>query len=308
MKIIAIVVTYNRLSLLKESISALLNQTHPLYKIIIVDNHSTDGTFDYLANLAKENSIFQIVTMEQNVGGSGGFSEGVKQAAYAHADWMWLMDDDTIPQEDALEQLLPYTSVDEVGFVCSKVVWIDGTPHLMNCPTVLKDQSMKTSILSSTGQPLEKTDLVSMASFVSLLVRGSIPWKLGLPYKEFFIWCDDAEYTTRISNNGYYGILVKDSIVLHKTRVNYVSSLKTMPPAEAWKLYYGVRNESFMRRKRKGWVRFLFAQLNCFRTHAHRIKSRHLPKEDEKALLKQNNRGPWDGFTFNPQIEYLTTE
>ena len=105
MKIIAIVVTYNRLSLLKESINALLNQTHPLNKIVIVDNHSTDGTSDYLANLAKENSIFQIVTMEQNVGGSGGFSEGVKQAAYAHADWMWLMDDDTIPQEDALDGL-----------------------------------------------------------------------------------------------------------------------------------------------------------------------------------------------------------
>ena len=132
MEIIAIVVTYNRLSLLKESINALLNQTRPLNKIIIVDNHSTDGTSDYLANLANENNIFQIVTMEQNVGGSGGFSEGVKQAACAHADWMWLMDDDTIPQEDALERLLPFTSVDKVGFVCSKVIWIDIIIHKTN--------------------------------------------------------------------------------------------------------------------------------------------------------------------------------
>lgn len=299
-----VVVTYNRLSLLKECIGALKRQTVPLRKIIVVDNHSTDGTADYLAEVSQD-AKFQIITFSENRGGSAGFSEGIKQAARSHADWIWIMDDDTIPSENALELLLPYTQIGQVGFVSSKVVWTDGSLHLMNRPRLRDDQSPKKVLLGGMGLPLNQTELIDMSSFVSLLVRGTIPWEIGLPYKEFFIWCDDAEYTERISKKGYYGIYVKESVVLHKTPVNYVSSLKTVPATAAWKLYYGVRNESFIRRKRKGWLSFFFAQLNCFRTHAHRIRSRKLPKADKEKLLKANNRGLWDGFTFNPQIEYL---
>jgi GT2 family glycosyltransferase len=215
------------------------------------------------------------------------------------------MDDDTIPQPDALENMIPYTQVEKVGFICSEVVWIDGSSHMMNQAKLLSDQSMKSQILSPVGKSSENVELAEMASFVSLLINGDIPWKLGLPYKEFFIWCDDAEYTKRITSNGYYGLYVKNSIALHKTGENYVSSLHTVPASASWKIYYGVRNDSFLRRKKKGWVRFFFSQLNCFRTHAHRIKKRHLPKDEELKLLKANNRGLIDGFLFNPQIEYL---
>lgn len=308
MNIIAVVVTYNRLSLLKECLEALTRQTCQLSQVIVVDNHSTDETPAYLAALARENSLFRIIRMAQNAGGSGGFSEGVKQAAYAHADWIWLMDDDTIPQEDTLERLIPYTQIEKVGYVCSNVLWTDGSPHLMNQPRLLRNQEPKAQLLAAAGLKAEGAELVDQCSFVSVLIRGSQPWQIGLPYKEFFIWCDDGEYTYRICQNGYYGILVKDSIALHKTKVNYVSSMKTMPAAEAWKLYYGVRNESFLRRQRKGWLLFFFAQLNCFRTHAHHIKQRHLPPEEERKLLEANNRGLWDGFTFSPKIEYLKKE
>ena len=302
--IICVIVTYNRLELLKEAVCAVKNQTIALNRIIIVDNNSTDGTNAYLAEISND-PVFQIVTMPQNVGGSGGFSEGIKQAAFHRPDWIWVMDDDTIPQPNSLERLLQYDNSKKIGFIYSHVVWTDGTPHLMNQGKLTDDQTSKLALFGNDEELVKNCDIAEMASFVSLLVRGNIPWKLGLPYKEFFIWCDDAEYTRRISSSGYYGIKAYNSIVLHKTPVNYVSSLKTMPPSEAWKLYYGVRNESFLRRKRKGFLKFFFAQINCFRTHAHRIKSRHLPKEEEKKLLEANWRGLWDGFTFYPKIDYL---
>jgi len=302
--IICVIVTYNRLALLKEAIEAVRKQTYPVSKIIIVDNKSTDDTPAYLSTLA-DDPLFQIRTLPENTGGSGGFSEGIKLAAHQHPDWIWLMDDDTIPNNDALERMMPFAKDDRIGYINSLVLWTDGTPHLMNGVKLNPDKKVHDSISAATGIRKEAFESIIMASFVSLLIRGDIPWKIGLPYKEFFIWCDDAEYTGRISNSGYYGVRASDSIVIHKTAVNYVSSLKTMPAAQAWKMYYGVRNESFLRRKRKGWIRFFFAQLNCFRTHVHRIKSRHLPKEEEALLLRENSRGLWDGFTFSPKIEYL---
>ena len=155
------------------------------------------------------------------------------------------------------------------------------------------------------GDMRDAATIVTNASFVSLLVRGDMPRKLGLPYKEFFIWCDDSEYTRRITDGGYIGVQTEKSVVLHKTARNYISSLKVVTAADAWKVFYGERNESFIRRKRKSRLSFFFSQINAFRTHAHRIKKRHLPKEEEQALLTASRRGLWAGFTFNPKIEYI---
>lgn len=303
--VVCVVVTYNRLPLLKECVESLKQQSYPLSRIIIVDNHSTDGTADYLSQLS-DDPIFHIVTMEKNVGGAGGFSRGIKEAALAHADWIWLMDDDTTPLDNALEQMMPYTRAQNIGFVCSKVLWTDGSLHQMNIVHTDIDQSNRQTIIDQIPESNQNFYLTNGCSFVSILINGEIPWKLGLPYKEFFIWNDDVEYTDRITSNGYYGIYAVDSIAIHKTEANYESSLYTIPASAAWKLFYGVRNDCFLRRKRRGWLKFFFSHLNKFRVHAHHIKKRHLPKAEERLLLKANRRALLAAFVFAPEIEYLT--
>ena len=307
MKIYVVMVTYNRLSLLKKAISALTGQTTPVSCIIVVDNHSTDGTSEYLKELSSVSSI-QVVTMQKNTGGAGGFSEGIKQAALQGADWIWVMDDDTIPSSDALEQMLPYTKVERIGFIGSRVLWTDGNLHKMNLPHFSDNQTAMQKIIDKTGVDSEKFKMVDRTSFVSLLIRGNIPWEIGLPYRDFFIWGDDVEYTQRISNHRYMGVWAENSVVLHETKTNTGPSLKTIPASAAMKVYYGIRNDSFLRRQRKGKLMFLLSQVNCFRTHAHRIKSRRLPKDEEKTLLAANNRGLWNGFFFSPQIEFLSAK
>ena len=79
MKTGCVVVTYNRLELLKQNINALERQTYNLSKIYIVNNCSTDGTGDYLAQYAN-NPLFEIITLDKNIGGAGGFSIGIKKA------------------------------------------------------------------------------------------------------------------------------------------------------------------------------------------------------------------------------------
>lgn len=71
MKINCVVVTYNRLSLLKECLSALENQTYPIQRIVIVDNCSTDGTSEFLDSLT--DTRYLIIHSKENIGGAGGF-------------------------------------------------------------------------------------------------------------------------------------------------------------------------------------------------------------------------------------------
>ena len=90
MKITAVVVTYNRLELLRKVVDGL--RRNNLSDIIVVNNGSTDGTQEWLEAQTHLNVVHQ-----DNVGGSGGFYTGIKKAYDEGADWIWCMDDDVTP-------------------------------------------------------------------------------------------------------------------------------------------------------------------------------------------------------------------
>ena len=77
-KVDCVVVTYNRLSLLKECLEALLNQEYLLNKIYVINNNSTDGTKEYLKHFSEKNSVIKPVNLRKNIGGAGGFNIGLK--------------------------------------------------------------------------------------------------------------------------------------------------------------------------------------------------------------------------------------
>lgn len=77
-EIAAVVVTYNRKELLKKNIEALLKQTYKEFDIYIIDNASTDGTYEYIKEYIDSNQIHYENT-NKNLGGAGGFNFGIKK-------------------------------------------------------------------------------------------------------------------------------------------------------------------------------------------------------------------------------------
>ena len=100
-RIVAVVVTYNRLALLTGLIERL-RQVPECDEILVVDNASTDGTGEWLA--AQSDVVGH--TLPTNTGGAGGFHEGLRLAMERGADLAWLMDDDGKPEVATLGQLL----------------------------------------------------------------------------------------------------------------------------------------------------------------------------------------------------------
>ena len=99
----AVVVTWNRLDLLREALPAVLGQTRPPDRVIVVDNASTDGT---PAAVRADFPGVDLVSLPRNTGGAGGFAYGLALAQAAGAGLAWLMDDDTVPEPGALGALL----------------------------------------------------------------------------------------------------------------------------------------------------------------------------------------------------------
>lgn len=260
MKIAAVVVTYNRLALLQECINALRGQTYPINQIIVVNNSSNDGTLEWLNH---QSDIFVIT--QENSGSAGGQYTGIKKAYEDGYDWIWCMDDDTIPSNDALLKLISKIEPIEkqfdfeIGFLCSKVLWNDYNPHLMNIP-VIRPMVSKLPFNSINAS---ETFLCESASFVSIIFNRKAISQLGFPNKEYVIWGDDVEYTSRMTFNKYLGIYVNDSIVLHKTQKNVNADIILDNDVNYVKFYHGIRNTlSNFRKYRKKF--YILALLQTF--------------------------------------------
>lgn len=292
-----VVVTFNRLEKLKTVIASIEAQTHAVETLLVINNASTDGTADYLASL--ETSVpLQIVTMETNSGGAGGFAEGMRRGYASGADHVWIMDDDCYPQPEALENLIAGFdgAVAELGgdvpFACSVVKFTDGAICEMNNPVPTWDWGR----LLVKGQ---NNVMVTTCSFVSVLIPRWAIAEYGLPYSEYFIWFDDREYTLRLSKR-CPGVQVMDSVVIHDMGDNRGVNFAMVDRKSLWKFAYGVRNEASWQLHHRGFLYYMEFGARLFVSlHRGRVSL------DLRAKLL----GKWlRGVAFNPRIAHVESD
>ncbi|MGG6544285.1 UNVERIFIED_CONTAM: glycosyltransferase family 2 protein [Prevotella sp. 15_C9] len=245
MKITAVVVTYNRLELLKKGIDSLRGQQR-LTNILVINNGSTDGTDKWLA----EQTDLDVINQE-NVGGSGGFYTGIKTAYERGADWIWCMDDDVFPREDCLEKLLRQVEADEAAGGNRRLGIL--SPRRLMEGVVFTHEFRKFDFSNPigsmhgkklTGTETEVTEIVG-CDFEGPFIRREVVEAIGLPYKDLFIFCDDTDYCLRAHLAGFKLLYVPDALMdKHKFFSN--DSWAERNKKKKWKRYYQVRNEAYM--------------------------------------------------------------
>ncbi len=324
-RITAVVVTHNRLEKLKKCVDCLLNQDYPC-DIIVADNDSSDETGEWVTDLIfapeKEpessepenisNMTGVIITKSgpcrisyfntgANLGGAGGFNTGIKYAYEQGYDYVWIMDDDAYPTVSCLSELMRADEIlkgpENYGYLASIVLWTDGSECEMNRHGISKKYYFFTELLQ---YGIINTD---SSTFVSLLLPKSTLEKAGLPIKEYFIWGDDTEYTTRITNICKLpSFAVGKSIVIHDMKNNVGSDISRDDISRLANYGYAFRNENHFYRHRgaKGFIRYIKRCGISF------IRIIAFAKDHRTKRLAVLFKGIFKGFAFNPKIEYLT--
>ncbi len=295
-KIAAVVVTYNRCELLMECIDRLTGQQGASCDILIVDNASTDGTMQAVSKV--QSSRIQYRNTGANLGGAGGFQYGIRWAVQAGYEGIWLMDDDTFPDRDALSKLLEAHEIlrGEYGFLSSAVLWKDGSGCKMNAPMIHRYYHEDMALLK------DGLIRIDQATFVSMLLPAEVVRRAGLPIGEFFIWGDDVEYSRRISvRMKRPAYLVGNSRVTHMMSQNSGSDIARDSIERIPRYRNCFRNENYLYRQ-EGVRGIGFYLCKCLAN----MKNIILHARDHKwKRLFALVGGALAGIGFRPRVEFV---
>lgn len=241
MKILAVIVTHNRCSLLVRCIDHLQSQERQPDEILVINNASTDGTVEML-----NQRRMHFVTQE-NVGSAGGWHRGIQHALEHGFDAVWLMDDDGFPDKHALEKLVPHLHPDTA--CVSSIVVRENEPDKFVFPfpafqanqlPVLFSFRRKISLLEDL-RALEKNGGYDFAHlFNGALINILAVRSIGNVNTDYFIFGDEVDYFFRLRQYGPVRSIL-DAIHYHPD--------VTSRPYTPQKVYYYVKNTLILNRK-----------------------------------------------------------
>ena len=228
-----VIVTYNRIELLKECIKRVLSQSYPVTNVIVVNNNSNDGTKEYLDSLRDKRVI--VNHEKTNLGGAGGFHKALQIASTKNFDYVLIIDDDAMIEKNYIKKIIDFADNNPEYEAFAGAVYTEGEIDPYH-----RRRLGSRLIFWEKMIPREMYDRprrIDFATFCGLVIRGSELKRIGLPIKEYFLWYDDSEFCLRIDG----GIaLVPKAKLNHKTVLNYITG--NILSRITWKHYYGYRN------------------------------------------------------------------
>lgn len=255
-RLVAVVVTYNRLAQLQVTVPRLLAaRTEGLERIIVIDNASTDGTGDWLAEQVHDHTALTVQRLEVNSGGAGGFEAGMRLATQQFdPDWILVMDDDARPDAGAIASFLEEERSTATAWAAA-VYHPDGRICDMNRPTMnpfwhkgmvrrtltgmLRGRGRDGFHLTAMDYGGTDTRAVDSGSFVGLFIARAAIKTVGYPDGGLFIYGDDVLYSLAIRQAG--------GTILFDPALRFEHDFTTITDASQrfsplWKSYYYYRN------------------------------------------------------------------
>jgi len=208
MRVLVHIHTMNDAAVIDQALEGLRRQTRPPDAILIVDNASTDGTLDRVFP-----ETVEIIRNPQNLGTSGAVKIGLAHALKREFDWTWVLDADSVPEPEALENLLvfferlPPAQQEQVCFLaCRLATRTSGVDHR---PIILTETGIGYVSLDDDVGSCQCDCFIWSGSLFSMRSVA----KIGLPSPDYFIDLSELEYGYRARQRDLTGYIVSRAIL-----------------------------------------------------------------------------------------------
>lgn len=245
-KVFIIILNWNGIGDTYECVNSLLNIDYDNYEILIVDNNSREKEINELKILSMNNPKVKLILNKQNLGFAGGNNIGIDYAIKCGAEYIMLLNNDTIVEKDFINPLLKvFEQCDNVGIVAPKINYYEEKNIIWSAGgKISRIRGSGYAVTNIHENKIKFTEkAVTFVSGCCMLIRREMFYKVGLLDENYFVYLEDADFCSRVINAGYKIIVSSQSKIYHKVSKSTRNKLNLLP------LYYVTRNRLYFIKK-----------------------------------------------------------
>lgn len=233
-----ILVNYNGYADTLECIKSIKAIDYSSYKIILIDNASKDAELIKKDKYINENAI--VIFLKKNKGFSDGNNTGIKMAISDGADYVLLLNNDTVVDPYFLSYMIDIAlGADDIGIVTGDIYhYVDKNSLWYSCGRYDRKTNI-TSMVCRTDQTCQE---VNFACGCLALLSVDMVKKIGLLDDTFFLYSEDTDYSCRAVDRAWKIIWTSDAKIYHKVSASVEENSDVQS-------YYLIRNNLYMVKK-----------------------------------------------------------
>lgn len=245
--IFAVMLNWNEFHHTEPCIDSLKKSRAPITKILVLDQASEDGSGEKLSRLYKNDSQVEVILNDKNYGFSGGMNIGIQKAMDLGADYVFILNNDTIVDDDCLMNLYNSITSNSSAAVAGPAIMYHSNPEkLWQAGGYFNKLKMGLSVPDKGKKYSEIKHITREVSFLTgcaLLVPRKTFQIVGLFDSSLFFYGDDVDYGLRIKKSGLKMLFVPAAKVWHK--IDDITVDRTTP----YVLYHLARSTVIVLRK-----------------------------------------------------------
>jgi GT2 family glycosyltransferase len=207
-----IIPTWNGIEYIEDCLNSLLNQDYPDFEIIVVDNDSSDGTPDWVA---ERFPTITLIRNERNLGFAGGVNAGLRAA---RGDVLMLFNQDAAAQPEWVRAMvLGLTASPDVGIAGCKIYYWGGKT-IWHAGVIFPDPRMQVVHRgdgeTDHGQYEQPVDVDAVTGAAMAIRRGVLD-AIGLLDEDYFVYFEDIDFCLRAKEASYRVVYLPQAVAQH---------------------------------------------------------------------------------------------
>ncbi len=217
-KVSVITVNWNNFNDSAECLESLRKTTYPNFEVIVVDNGSVGDDVSLLKQ--RFGDSIRLIVNDKNSGFAGGCNIGIKDALARGADYVVLLNNDTVVAPDFLEGLVRVAQSDErVGIAGGKVFCYELPELIWFAGGIINYRTGRTPIRGSGEADKGQFDEIVRVDWISgcfMFISRDVLQAVGMLDERFFFGWEDVDLCVRAARKGFKVLFVPESRIWHK--------------------------------------------------------------------------------------------
>ena len=281
--VIAVILNTNRREDTLDALDSLQRNDYPNHRDIVLDNGSRDGSVESIQSVFPRT---QIIELKKNLGYAGNNNIGIQAALEQGADWVLVLNEDTILAPDCLSRLVDTSEADPRIGILGPMVYHHSDPAVIQSAGGRMGDDWQAWHLGQNEQDTGQFGAPHVVEWISgcaMMVRRALIEQVGALDERFFYYFEETEWCLRAREQGWLIMHVPQAKIWHKgVQVNYQPSPNVT--------YYSTRNRFLMLSKHnapaRAWAIAWLQTLRTLTSWSIRPKWR---------LLREHRQAMWQG-------------